>query len=116
MRWIRWSLFVLGLLFLSALVVAQTGKLTDSEFMKIAPLHATGDEHLKLAAHYTAHAVEHETDAKAHEQLAAQYDKNEPILAGESRHYAAHSREAAEALRNLAKLHQDLAKEHAKKK
>jgi hypothetical protein len=31
-------------------------------------------------------------------------------LAGEARHYAAHSKEAAEALRNLAKIHDSMAK------
>lgn len=95
---------------------AQTGKLPDQEFRKLAASHASADEHQKLAAHYTAHAIEHEADAKAHEELASQYAKTEPSLAGETRHYAAHSREAAEALRELARIHQDLAKEHAVKK
>ena len=95
---------------------AQAGKLSDQEFRKVAASHANADEHQKLAAHYTAHAMEHEDDAKAHEDLANQYAKTEPSLAGEARHYAAHSREAAEALRELAKIHQGLAKEHATKK
>ena len=94
----------------------QAGKLTDQEFRKVAASHANAEEHQKLAAHYTAHAVEHEADAKVHEELANQYTKTEPSLAGETRHYAAHSREAAEALRELAKIHQALAKEHAAKK
>jgi hypothetical protein len=96
-------------------VAAQTGKLADQDFKKVAATHANAEEHLKLAAHYTAHAIEHETDAKVHEELANQYAKSEPALAGEARHYAAHSREAAEALRELAKIHQTLAKEHAAK-
>src|SRR6185503_5827893 len=97
-------------------VGAETGKLTDQDFKKVAASHANADEHQQLAAHYTAHAIEHETDAKVHEDLANQYAKSEPSLAGEARHYAAHSREAAEALRELAKIHQSLAKEHAAKK
>lgn len=100
----------------ATMLSAQSGKLPDAEFTKLAQSHENADAHLKLAAHYTAHAVEHEKDAKAHEDLAKQYDKTEPRLAGEARHYAAHSTEAAEALRNLAKAHQDLAKEHASKK
>jgi hypothetical protein len=96
-------------------LVAQSGKLSDAEFKKLAQSHSTADEHQRLATHYTAHAVEHEADAKMHEDLAAQYEKTEPRLVGEARHYAAHSREAAEALRALAKLHQQLAAEHAKK-
>ena len=95
---------------------AQGGKLSDQDFRKLAQSHSNADEHQKLAAHYTAHAVEHETDAKLHEELANQYSKSEPSLAGEARHYAAHSREATEALRELAKIHQNLAKEHAAKK
>ena len=109
------NLLFVGVLawFLCSTLSAQSGKLSDQDFMKIAQSHSNTDEHQKLAAHYTAHAVEHEADAKAHEQLANQYDKTEPSLSGEARHYAAHSREAAEALRALAKLHQGLAKEHA---
>lgn len=99
-----------------AAVFAQGGKLSDPDFRKLAASHADADEHQKLAAHYTAHAVEHEADAKVHEELATQYAKTEPSLAGEARHYAAHSREAAEALRELAKIHQGLAKDHAAKK
>ena len=97
-------------------VGAESGKLSDQDFKKLASTHANADEHQKLAAHYTAHAIEHEADAKAHEELASQYAKSEPSLAGEARHYAAHSREAAEALRELAKIHETLAKEHAGKK
>ena len=95
---------------------AQSGKLSEQDFKKIAQSHSNADEHQKLAAHYTAHAIEHEADGKVHEDLANQYDKTEPSLSGEARHYAAHSREAAEALRALAKLHQGLGKEHAAKK
>lgn len=99
-----------------AALYAQAGKVSDQEFRKLAASHANAEEHQKLAAHYTAHAAEHEADAKLHEELANQYAKTEPALAGEARHYAAHSREAAEALHELAKIHQTLAKEHAAKK
>lgn len=88
-------------------------KLTDSDFVKIAQTHLAAADHAKLAEHFTEHAVEHENDAKINEELAVRYEATEPGLAGESRHYAAHSREAAEALRSLAKIHQGLAKEHA---
>ena len=97
----------------SPVLFAQGGKLPDQEFRKLAASHSNADEHQKLAAHYIAHATEHEADAKLHEELANQYTKTEPSIAGEARHYAAHSREAAEALRELASLHQKLAKEHA---
>jgi len=87
-------------------------KLTNAEFLTLAKSHKTAADHLKLAEHFTAHAAEHEDDAKIQEELAAPYEKSEPRLAGEARHYAAHSREAAEAMRSLAAIHQDLAKEH----
>ena len=113
---IRPAFVCLAALVLCTPLLAQAGKLSEADFRKVAQSHSNADEHQKLAAHYTAHAVEHEADAKMHEQLANQYDKTEPSLSGEARHYAAHSREAAEALRALAKLHQGLAKEHAAKK
>jgi len=118
MKWINFSL-ALALLFTitgAVTLAGQPGLLPDAELAKLARSHASADEHLKLAAHYEAHAAEHERDAKLHESLAVDYDKTEPRLAGEARHYAAHSQEAAEALSNLAKIHRDLAKEHTKKK
>jgi hypothetical protein len=95
---------------------ADANKMSDAEFSKLAASHANAAEHTKLANYYTAHAIEHENDAKLHDTLAAQYEKSEPKLAKEAKHYAEHSREAAEALRNLAAIHKDLAAEHAKKK
>ena len=71
---------------------------------------AKSEDHRKLAQHYAAHAADHEADAKAHETLAKQYEKTAPGLAGEARHYAAHSMEAAEALRSMATQHQHFAK------
>lgn len=67
---------------------------------------ANGEDHRKLAKHYAAHAADHEADARAHEALANQYDKTIPQLAGEARHYAVYSREAAKALRSMA-IHHD---------
>lgn len=87
-------------------------KLSDAEFTRLAQSHLTADDHRKLADHFTEHALEHEKDAKTHEELAGAYEKKEPRLAGEVRHYAAHSREAAEAMHNLAKIHRELAAEH----
>jgi hypothetical protein len=118
MKFIRLSVFwsVLTIVVASLAPAAAPGKISDADFSKIAASHKNADEHRQLAAHYTAHAIEHENDAKLHETLASQYDKTEPRLAGEARHYAAHSQESAEALRNLAKIHQDLAKEHETKK
>lgn len=87
-------------------------KLSDSEFKQLAQSHKAPADHLKLAQHFNEHAAEHESDAKMHEELAGAYEKTHPQLAGEARHYAAHSRESAEAMRNMAKIHQELAKQH----
>ena len=81
--------------------------LPHEELTRLAASAKTED-HLKLAKHYAAHAADHESDAKAHEALAKQYEKTSPQLAGEARHYAAHSLEAAEALRSLAGIHKQL--------
>jgi hypothetical protein len=91
-------------------------KLSDSEFMKAAK-HQTAGDHIKLADHYTAHAIEHENDAKISEELASHVSGHHDSEAGLDRglrRYAAHSREAAEAMRSLAKIHQELAKQHQK--
>ncbi len=88
-------------------------KLSESDFAELARSHKTGEDHLKLAAGLAAHALKHEKDAKLYEELAGPYEQTHPLLAGEARHYAAHSSEAAEALRNLAKIHEELAKGHS---
>jgi len=94
-------------------------KLPQAEFAQLARSHKTAEDHLKLASHFTAHAIEHDNDAKLHEELAGHlsghHDAVETGLAAEARHYAAHSREAAEAMRNMAKIHGQLAKEHQHK-
>jgi hypothetical protein len=89
--------------------MTATHILPNEELMKLVA-SSKGEDHRKLATHYAAHAADHEADAKAHEALANQYDKTAPQLAGEARHYAAHSREAAEALRSMATQHQKLGK------
>ena len=95
-------------------------KLSDSEFTRLARSHQTAEDHLKLGEHFTAHAIEHEKDAKLFEEvsghLSGHHGVAETELDAEERHYAAHSREAAEAMRNLAKIHGNLAKEHQNKK
>jgi hypothetical protein len=90
-------------------------KLSQTEFANLARSHKSAEDHTKLAAHFTAHAAEHEGDAKLLEELSGHssgHHKAEAALAAEERHYAARSREAAEAMRNMAKIHAELAKEH----
>jgi hypothetical protein len=107
--WAAMFIIVLAAVFAMA-TNAQQGKVSDADLKNLAMSAKTAQDHMKLGAHYRAHAAEHEADAKLHEQLANQYDKSSPQLAGEARHYAAHSMEAAEALRNLAQIHDTMAK------
>ena len=65
------------------------------------------EDHTTLARHYSAHAADHEADAILHEQLA-DADAASP-LADALHHYAAHSSEVADALRNLAERHEAMA-------
>ena len=71
-------------------------------------------DHRALAAQYRAHAAEHEADAAAHDALvtdarARAADDDAWDLGRDAAHYAEHSREAAEALRDLAQLHEAIA-------
>ena len=63
-------------------------------------------DHRALATRYRAHAAEHEADAALHDALVADLkaraaDDEAWDLARDAAHYAQHSREAAEALRDL---------------
>jgi len=75
---------------------------------------ANAADHRALAAQYRAHAAEHEADAAAHDALvtdarARAADDDAWDLGRDAAHYAEHSREAAEALRDLAQLHEAIA-------
>ena len=95
--------------------VALAQKLSDAEVKRLATSTATAADHKKLAAHYRAHAAEHEADAKLHEELVTALRKDSESfghaweLARGAAHYAEHSREAAEALRELAAVHEGMA-------
>ena len=88
----------------------MTAHILPNEELTRLVASSSREDHRTLAKHYAAHAADHEADAKAHEALAKQYEKASPGLAGEARHYAAHSMEAAEALRSMAKQHEHLGK------
>jgi uncharacterized protein YciW len=110
-----YALFAVLLIALVALPrVAVAQKLSDAEFKKLAASATTAADHKKLAAHYRAHAAEHEADAKEHDTIVATAKKAPAAghaleLALGAAHYAEHSREAAEALIELASLHEGMA-------
>ena len=105
-------------LFLIGTASAQT--LPDAELRKLATSAKTAADHKRLAAHYRSHAAEHEADARLHDELVAAFRRNKADddawdLARDAAHYADHSREAAEALRELATLHEAMATRAAKR-
>ena len=94
---------------------SQGSLLSSAELTKLGASASTAAEHRKLAAHYRAHASEHETDARIHEGIVTKArerstDDDAWDLARDAAHYAEHSREAAEALTELATLHEEVAK------
>ncbi len=53
-------------------VMTQGAMLSNAELLRLGTsAKASVSDHTKLAAHYRAHAVEHETDAKTHEAIVA---------------------------------------------
>jgi len=117
------SIAVLVLLAFAAVgsgVAAQGAKLSDAQFRALAGSAKSADDHKKLATHYRAHAAEHEADAKAHDEIVMMSRKDPASnqaweLSRAADHYAEHSREAAEALRILATLHEGMAESPAKR-
>ena len=115
----RWHVtpWIAGIVLLGALSLATPGfaqGLSETEFHKLVVASMlTPADHVKLAAYYRLHATEHETDAKLHEGIASTASKKRDDdsweIARAATHYAEHSREAAEALRDLAKVHDGLA-------
>ena len=107
------AVFMMALVAVPRATFAQ--KLSDAELKRISATATTAADHKKLAAHYRAHAAEHEADAKLHEEIVAIERKQDQAsghaweLARGAAHYAEHSREAAEALRDLAVLHEGMA-------
>ena len=91
--------------------------LNDADYKKLASAPKTADDHRALASRYRNIAVEREKDAKAFEALAAQYQIGLPgvtegqahELARAVRHAAEHSRDFAEALDDLAEVHEGIA-------
>jgi hypothetical protein len=111
---VAFVVLVIALVAVPRIVTAQ--KLSDAELKKLSmSATVTAADHKKLAAHYRAHAAEHEADAKLHEAIVvavrkeAEHSGHAFELALGATHYAEHSREAAEALKELAALHEGMA-------
>jgi hypothetical protein len=94
-------------------VAAQAGTITEAQFKTLAISARTAGDHAKLAAYYRSHAVEHEADAKLHDEIVIMSRKRPADdeaweLARGAAHYAEHSREAAAALRELVAIHEGM--------
>jgi hypothetical protein len=96
---------------------ADTGKLSDAEYKKLAAMPKTTADHRTLAKHYRAIVAEHEAEAKAFDALVAPYGKGLPgvansharELARAAKHAAGHTRDFTEALTELAEVHEGIA-------
>lgn len=102
----------------TSFATAQT--LDKAELKKLAATANTAQDHERIAKHFDAKAVELEAEAKEHEELAVQYTKhptmNEmkhpggPLTSGHCRYLAQKTRESAQAARELAAIHRQMAK------
>ena len=105
-------------LFTTSFATAQT--LDKAELKKLAATASTPQDHERIAKHFDAKAVELEAEAKEHDELAVQY-KNHPTMhemkhpgsgltSGHCLYFAKKTRESAQAARQLAADHRQMAK------
>ena len=96
---------------------AEPGVLSDAEFKKLAAAPKTAADHRALAKHYRAMEAAHQAEAKMYDGLAVQYAKGVPVastgqaheLGRAMKHAAEHSRDFAEAMGDVAEVHEGIA-------
>jgi hypothetical protein len=96
---------------------AEPGKLSEADYKRLSAAPKAVADHTVLAKHYRALIAEHEAEAKAFESLAAQYAKgvgganatHARELSRAAKHVAGHSRDFAEALSEIAEVHEGIA-------
>lgn len=96
------------------------GELTAKQVKALVASAKTPADHIKLAHHFTAMAVKHETEAQEHEALAAEYTRNpqmgaekHPMATKSAEHckfFAEHCRDAAKEMRAMAAEHEAMAR------
>ena len=111
-------MFATVALFSVPLATAQT--LDKAELKKLVAMASTPQEHERVANHFDAKAAELDQEAKEHEELAVQYTSHptlheqkhpmSPNTAAHCKLFAARTREAAQAARQLAADHRQMAK------
>lgn len=90
---------------------------SDAEYNELAAAPKSPADHRKLAKHYRAIATNRETEAKALDALATRYKSGLPgVTDGQAyelsralRHAAEHARDFAEALDDIAEVHEGIA-------
>ena len=105
-------------LFTISFATAQT--LDKAELKKLVASASTPQDHERIAKHFDAKAVELEAEAKEHEELAVEYTKHPnmhemkhpggPLTSGHCRYFAQKTRESAQAARQMATDHRQMAK------
>jgi len=99
---------------------ANAQVLGKAELKKLVATASTPQDHERIAKHFDAKAVQYETDAKDHEELAAEYaatptghEQKHPmsgLTAEHCRYFAKEARRAAEEARKIAADHRQMAK------
>lgn len=99
---------------------ASAQVLGKAELKKLVATASTPQDHERIAKHFDAKAVQYETDAKDHEELAAEYtatptghEQKHPmsgLTAEHCRYFAKEARRAAEEARKIAADHRQMAK------
>jgi phosphoribulokinase len=120
----KWNIFrlrtALALSLVTVLAVAVSVRADETKLFKRAELKnlisnaRTAQDHERLAQHFTAKAEKLEADAKDHEEYAARYKGVSGKLRMTSYHcsnVAVELRKAADAARQLATDHREMAKE-----
>jgi hypothetical protein len=114
----KMALFAMGAFLVAPLAVGQT--LTKADLKKAVVSAKTPQDYERIAKHFDAKAAQFETEAKDHEELAAEYkasptghDQKHPMSGLTAEHclyFAKEMRRAAEEVRQIAKDHREMAK------
>lgn len=111
-------LLATGALIATPFATAQV--LGKADLKKLVATASTPQDHERIAKHFDAKAAQYETDAKDHEELAAEYsahptghEQKHPmsgLTAEHCRYFAKEARRAAEEARKIAADHRQMAK------
>ena len=114
------SLVLLATAALLTTPFANAQVLGKADLKKLVASASTPQDHERIAKHFDAKAAQYETDAKDHEELAAEYtvhptghEQKHPmsgLTAEHCKYFAKDARRAAEDARVMASDHREMAK------